>query len=63
MINGKELSHYEDYEKIILSYREKGEPIPKNSVLYESLSEKYGQSVQTINMSITAVRKYKKFNK
>ena len=38
----------EDYDKLVLSYREKGEPVPRKDILTETLGKKYGLSMHTV---------------
>ena len=59
-VNDKAFAAYEEFERIVLSYRERGEKAPPNREIYLILAERYGLSVQTIESNIRSVRKLKK---
>ena len=46
-----------DYDRIVLSYRERGEKPPRNFDIYQMLQEKYGLSTGRINQCIWLARK------
>lgn len=49
-----------EYESIILSYREKGEPVPKNNYIIPILSEKYGVSYRRIEELLSIGRNHRR---
>lgn len=50
----------DDYDAILLSYRQKGAPLPTMEVIYEQLSEKYKVAPRTIREHIIYARAYRR---
>lgn len=53
----------EDYDKLVLSYREKGEPVPRKDILTETLGKKYGLSMHTVTGYLSFARAEKRRKK
>ena len=59
----KALDILEDYNKIVLSYREKGLQPPKNDTIFATLGEQYNLSQETVGKYVTMARAYRKREK
>jgi len=46
----------DDYERLVLSYREKGARVPLRDALYEEVGKKHGLSLYTVNGYVSAAR-------